>query len=57
MNDLVTEIIHDPGRGVLLVKAVFCDTEKLKLRNILLRDRWRHVIYTGQLVYCGTEAE
>ena len=36
MNDLVMEIIHDPGRGVLLVKAVFCDTDKLKLRNILL---------------------
>ena len=29
------EIIHDPGRGVLLVKAVFRDTDKLKLRNAL----------------------
>ena len=36
MNDLVMEIIHDPGRGVLLVKAVFCDTGELKLRNTLL---------------------
>ena len=30
------EIIHDPGRGVLLVKVVFRDTDKLKLRNVLL---------------------
>ena len=29
------EIIHDSGRGVLLVKAVFRDTYKLKLRNTL----------------------
>ena len=35
MKDLVTEIIHDPGRGVLLVKIVFRDTYRLKLRNIL----------------------
>ena len=26
------EIIHDPGRGVLLVKVVFRDPDKLKLR-------------------------
>ena len=36
MNDLAMEIIHDPGRGVLLVKVVFRDTDKLKLRNVLL---------------------
>ena len=30
------EIIHDPGRGVLLVKVVFRDSDKLKLRNVLL---------------------
>ena len=29
------EIIHDPGRGVLLVNAVFRDIYKLKLRSIL----------------------
>ena len=36
MNDLVMEIIHDPGRGALLVKVVFRDTDKLKLGNVLL---------------------
>ena len=30
------EIVHDPGRGVLLVKAVFCDADKLVLWNMLL---------------------
>ena len=29
------EIIQDPGRGVFLVKVVFRDSYKLKLRNIL----------------------
>ena len=29
------EIIHNPGRGALLVKVVLRDTCKLKLRNIL----------------------
>ena len=29
------EIIHDRGRGVLLVKVVFRDTDKLKLRGML----------------------
>ena len=29
------EIIHDPGRGVFLVKVVFRDSYKLKLRNTL----------------------
>ena len=29
------EIIHDPGRAVLVVKDVFRDTDKLMLRNIL----------------------
>ena len=28
------EIIHDPGRGVPQVKAVFRDTDKLNLRNM-----------------------
>ena len=32
MKDLGKEIIHHPGRGVLLVKVVFRDTDKLKLR-------------------------
>ena len=36
MNDLVMEIIHDPESGVLLVKVVFRDTDKLKLGNVLL---------------------
>ena len=36
VNDVVMEIIHDPGRGVLLVKVVLRDTDKLNLRNALL---------------------
>ena len=29
------EIIHDPGRGVFLVRVVFRDSYKLKRRNTL----------------------
>ena len=29
------DIIHDPRRGVLLVKVVFRDIDKLKLRDAL----------------------
>ena len=29
------EIIHEPRRGVLLVRVVFRDTKKLMVRNIL----------------------
>ena len=32
---LVKEIAHDPGCGVLLVRAVFCDTYKFKLKKEL----------------------
>ena len=35
MKDLVMEIIHDPGCGVLLVKVVFRDNDRRKLRNML----------------------
>ena len=36
VSDAVMEIIYDPGRGVLLVKVVFRDTDKLKLKNVPL---------------------
>ena len=29
------EIVHDPGCGVLLVRAVFLDTYKIKLSQVL----------------------
>ena len=32
---LVKEIVHDPGCGVLLVRAVFRDTNKFKLKKEL----------------------
>ena len=36
------DIIHDPRCGVLLVKVVFRDTDKLKLRNTLFEARDPH---------------
>ena len=55
VKDLVMEIIRDPGRGVPLVKVVFRDTYKLKLRKepiVAVEDT-----HTGRFVFCGAEAE
>merc|ERR1712216_685086 len=55
VKGVVTDIIHDPGRGAPLAKVTFRNTKKY------MHDKELFVaaegIYTGQFLYCGKKAQ
>lgn len=54
VRGLVTEIIHDPGRGAPLAKVTFRNALRYKLDKELYVSA--EGMYTGQFVYCGKKA-
>ncbi|UYV66724.1 RpL8 [Cordylochernes scorpioides] len=54
LKGVITEIIHDPGRGAPLAKAVFRDPYHYKKRNELFIAA--EGMYTGQYIYCGKKS-
>jgi len=55
VKGLVTEIMHDPGRGAPLAKVVFRDPYKYAQNE--LRFVAAEGMYTGQFIYCGKRAQ
>ena len=53
LKGVVTEIIHDLGRGAPLAKVIFHHPFRYKKQNELFVAEG---IYTGQFVYCGKKA-
>ncbi|UYV66737.1 RpL8 [Cordylochernes scorpioides] len=54
LKGLIKAIIHDPGRGAPLVKAVFRDPYHYKKKKELFIAA--EGMYTGQYIYCGKKA-
>jgi large subunit ribosomal protein L8e len=54
LRGVVTDIIHDPGRGAPLARVTFRDTVRYKLRKELFVAA--EGMYTGQSLYCGRRA-
>jgi large subunit ribosomal protein L8e len=55
MKGLVTDILHDPGRGAPLARVVFRDPYRYKtVKNLFVAVEGLH---TGQFVYCGKSAQ
>ncbi|GAV70774.1 LOW QUALITY PROTEIN: Ribosomal_L2 domain-containing protein/Ribosomal_L2_C domain-containing protein, partial [Cephalotus follicularis] len=54
LNGLVTEIIHDPGRGAPLARVTFRHPFRYKHQKELFVAA--EGTYTGQFVYCGKKA-
>jgi len=55
IKGVVTDIIHDPGRGAPLVRVDFRDPYKYrKVKETFVATEG---MYTGQSVYCGKKAE
>uniref|UniRef100_A0A061SA28 Large subunit ribosomal protein L8e n=1 Tax=Tetraselmis sp. GSL018 TaxID=582737 RepID=A0A061SA28_9CHLO len=54
IRGVVTDIIHDPGRGAPLAKVTFRDPIKYKHQKELFIAA--EGIYSGQFVYCGKKA-
>jgi large subunit ribosomal protein L8e len=55
MKGLVTNIIHDPGRGAPMCEVKFRDPYRYKI----VKEKWIAVegLHTGQFVYCGSKAQ
>ena len=54
LKGVVTEIIHDPGRGAPLARVSFRHPFRYKKQNELFVAA--EGMYTGQFVYCGKKA-
>ncbi|THU54863.1 hypothetical protein C4D60_Mb11t00540 [Musa balbisiana] len=54
LKGVVTEIIHDPGRGAPLARVTFRHPFRYKLQKELFIAA--EGIYTGQFIYCGRKA-
>ncbi|KAF5454550.1 hypothetical protein F2P56_024206 [Juglans regia] len=54
LKGVVTEIIHDPGRGAPLARVTFRHPFRYKKQNELFVAA--EGIYTGQFIYCGKKA-
>ncbi|RRT35870.1 hypothetical protein B296_00049212 [Ensete ventricosum] len=54
LKGVVTEIIHDPGRGAPLARVTFRHPFRYQLQKELFIAA--EGIYTGQFVYCGRKA-
>ncbi|KAM1123126.1 hypothetical protein ACFX13_004637 [Malus domestica] len=54
LKGVVTEIIHDPGRGAPLARVSFRHPFRYKKQNELFVAA--EGIYTGQFIYCGKKA-
>lgn len=54
LKGVVTEIIHDPGRGAPLARITFRHPFRYKKQNELFVAA--EGMYTGQFVYCGKKA-
>ncbi|MFQ6636639.1 hypothetical protein Gotur_013695, partial [Gossypium turneri] len=54
LKGVVTDVIHDPGRGVPLGRVVFCHPFRYKKQKELFVAA--EGMYTGQFVYCGKKA-
>ncbi|XP_077987632.1 large ribosomal subunit protein uL2 [Glandiceps talaboti] len=54
LKGIVTDIIHDPGRGAPLAKVMFRDPYRYRKRveNFIAAEG----MYTGQFIYCGKKA-
>eukprot|EP00920_Eleutheroschizon_duboscqi_P016395 GHVT01038805.1.p1 GENE.GHVT01038805.1~~GHVT01038805.1.p1 ORF type:complete len:300 (-),score=53.00 GHVT01038805.1:784-1569(-) len=55
VKGLVTDIMHDPGRGAPLAAVTFRDPYKYRLRKELFVAA--EGMYTGQFIYCGKGAQ
>jgi len=55
LKGLVSEIVHDPGRGAPLARVVFRDVYKYKKRTELFI--CAEGMYTGQFIYAGVKAQ
>jgi len=54
VKGVVTDLIHDPGRGAPLAKVTFRDTKKYAHQKELFIAA--EGTYTGQFIYCGKKA-
>jgi large subunit ribosomal protein L8e len=54
IKGVVTEIIHDPGRGAPLARVTFRDPVRYKLDKQL--NIAAEGLYSGQFIYCGRKA-
>ncbi|KAG6514160.1 hypothetical protein ZIOFF_024501 [Zingiber officinale] len=54
LKGVVTEVIHDPGRGAPLARVTFRHPFRFKLQKELFIAA--EGMYTGQFVYCGRKA-
>eukprot|EP01023_Acetabularia_acetabulum_P061357 TRINITY_DN740_c1_g1_i1.p1 TRINITY_DN740_c1_g1~~TRINITY_DN740_c1_g1_i1.p1 ORF type:complete len:258 (+),score=58.01 TRINITY_DN740_c1_g1_i1:104-877(+) len=54
IKGVITDIIHDPGRGAPLARVKFRDPVRYKLRKELFIAA--EGAYTGQYIYCGKKA-
>ncbi|XP_052481253.1 60S ribosomal protein L8-3-like [Gossypium raimondii] len=54
LKGVVTDVIHDPGRGAPLARAVFRHPFRYKKQKELFVAA--EGMYTGQFVYCGKKA-
>ncbi len=54
-NNLIQDIIHDPGRGAPLAVVHFRDPYRYKKRKELLVAA--EGMYTGQFIYCGKKGK
>jgi len=55
VKGLVTDIVHDPGRGAPLAQVKFRDAYKYKVNKELLVAV--EGVYAGQFIYCGKNAQ
>ena len=55
IKGVVTDIIHDPGRGAPIAKVQFSNRYHFKKDNV----QWTATegMYTGQFVYCGSKGK
>ncbi|PPD93473.1 hypothetical protein GOBAR_DD09605 [Gossypium barbadense] len=54
LKGVVTDVIHDPGRGAPLARVMFCHPFRYKKQKELFVAA--EGMYTGQFVYCGKKA-
>ncbi|XP_040947292.1 60S ribosomal protein L8-3 [Gossypium hirsutum] len=54
LKGVVTDVIHDPGRGAPLARVMFCHPFRYKKQKDLFVAA--EGMYTGQFVYCGKKA-
>jgi len=54
IKGVVTEVLHDPGRGAPLARVTFRDPIRYKHQKALMVAA--EGVYTGQFLYCGKKA-